>query len=109
MTAHSEEFCTRSKTSVMSCATVGHFALKTTASLCCGYYKMSEPSKARWAMHNLWLTGCTHSYVAMNVFIDNEYHRNVLKYRMDLNFRGTKLSQFSRFDSHPRKFSPAKI
>ena len=45
----------------------------------------------------------------MNVFIDNEYHRNVLKYRMDLNFRGTKLSQFSRFDSHPRKFRPAKI
>ena len=32
-----------------------------------------------------------------------------IKYRMDLNFRGTKLSRFSRFDSHPRKFSPAKI
>ena len=32
-----------------------------------------------------------------------------LLYRMDLNFRGTKLSRFSRFDSHPRKFSPAKI
>ena len=31
------------------------------------------------------------------------------KYRMDLNFRGTKLSRFSRFDSHPRKFRPAKI
>ena len=30
-------------------------------------------------------------------------------YRIDLNFRGTKLSRFSRFDSHPRKFSPAKI
>ena len=29
-------------------------------------------------------------------------------YRMDLNFCGTKLSQFLRFDSHPRKFSPAK-
>ena len=28
---------------------------------------------------------------------------------MDLNFRGTKLSRFSRFDSHPRKFSTAKI
>ena len=31
------------------------------------------------------------------------------KYRMDLNFRGTKLSRFSRIDSHPRKFSAAKI
>ena len=30
-------------------------------------------------------------------------------YRMDLNFRGIKLSRFSRFDSHPRKFSTAKI
>ena len=30
-------------------------------------------------------------------------------YRMDLNFRGTKFSRFLQFDSHPRKFSPAKI
>ena len=30
-------------------------------------------------------------------------------YRMDLNFRGTKLSRFSQFDSLPRKFSPARI
>ena len=28
---------------------------------------------------------------------------------MDLNFRGTKLSRFSRFDRHPRMFSPAKF
>ena len=40
---------------------------------------------------------------------DNQDNQLGTKYRMDLNFRGTKLSQFSRFDSHPRKFSPAKI
>ena len=32
-----------------------------------------------------------------------------LLYRMDLDFRATKLSRFSGIDSHPRKFSPAKI
>ena len=83
MTTHSEKYCTKSKASVMPCATVGHFVFKTTACLSCGYYKMSKPSKARWVMHNLWLTGCTHSYVAVNMFIDNEYHWNVLKYTMN--------------------------
>ena len=38
----------------------------------------------------------------------NNYMKSYI-YRMDLNFCGTKLSRFSRFDSHPRKFSPATI
>ena len=43
------------------------------------------------------------------LYLDQEKRVWVYIYRMDLNFRGTKLSRFSRFDSHPRKFSPAKI
>ena len=30
------------------------------------------------------------------------------EYRMDLNFCGTKLSRFLRFDSHVRRFSPCE-
>ena len=35
--------------------------------------------------------------------------RKPFRYCMGLNFRGTKLSWFSQFNSHPRKFSSAKI
>ena len=37
------------------------------------------------------------------------HHTILLIYRMDLNFCGTKLLRFLRFNSHLQKFSPAKF